>query len=474
MKRREFLNAGLLAALGGTMASVGCSPVSSTGKKGFKGKAKNIIFLVSDGMSNGTLTMADLLLQRKEGRESRWMSLYRQNKVKHALMDTASADSLVTDSAAASSSWGGGIRVKNGSLNVGPNGLEHKPILQKFKEAGKAVGCVTTVPITHATPAGFCVNMKHRNMQEKIADKYLELQFDVMMGGGREYFDGTKREDGRNIFDDFKKRGFNVVQTKSEMELVEPGKPTLGVFSESGLPYTLDQKSDKELTQKVPTLAEMTSKAIALMSENSNGFVLQVEGGKVDWAAHGNDAGALLYDQIAFDEAVDVAIKFAENRDDTLVIITTDHGNSNPGLIMSSKVDAKFDLMQNFKHTNEWILTNIKRNDSPADVIERINYAQGYSITTDEAQILLNEYHSLDNDGLYNAYKLPFRQLAEIQEKYLSIYWSGMNHSGDFVELAMFGVETEALPPFVRNTDLHNYMLQAAGVDALVKVNTVS
>jgi alkaline phosphatase len=295
-----------------------------------------------------------------------------------------------------------------------------------------------------------------------------------MMGGGREYFDGTKREDGRNIFDDFKKRGFNVVQTKSEMELVESGKPTLGVFSESGLPYTLDQKSDKELTQKVPTLAEMTSKAIALMSENSNGFVLQVEGGKVDWAAHGNDAGALLYDQIAFDEAVDVAIKFAENRDDTLVIITTDHGNSNPGLIMSSKVDAKFDLMQNFKHTNEWILTNIKRNDSPADVIERINYAQGYSITTDEAQILLDEYHSLDNDGLYNAYKLPFRQLAEIQEKYLSIYWSGMNHSGDFVELAMFGVETEALPPFVRNTDLHNYMLQAAGVDALVKVNTVS
>ena len=468
MKRRDFLNAGMLAALGGAFASSGCTQVYSSEKKGFRGKAKNIIFLVSDGMSIGTPTMADLLLQRKEGRESRWMSLYRQNKVKHALMDTASADSLVTDSAAASSSWGGGKRVKNGSLNVGPNGQENTPILQKFKQAGKAVGCVTTVPITHATPAGFCVNMKHRNMQDKIADKYLELQFDVMMGGGREYFDGSKREDGKNIFDNFKSRGFNVVQTRSEMELVEPGKPTLGVFSESGLPYTLDQNADKELQQKVPTLAEMTSKAISLMSANSNGFVLQVEGGKVDWAAHGNDAGALLYDQLAFDEAVNVAIKFAENRNDTLVIITTDHGNSNPGLIKSSKVDAKFDLLKDFKHTNEWILNQITRNDSPADVIDRINDAQGYTITKEEAQILLKEYHSLDNDGLYNAYKLPFRQFAEIQEKYISIFWSGMNHSADFVALAMYGVETEALPPLVRNIDLHNYMLQAAGVDALV------
>lgn len=464
MKRRDFLNTGLLATMGGVLMSTGC--VSATTKKAaaFKGKAKNIIFLVSDGMSIGTPTMADLLQQRKAGKGSQWMNLYRENKIKHALMDTASANSMVTDSAAASSSWGGGVRVNNSTLNVGPNGEKYKPIWQKFKDAGKSVGCVTTVPITHATPAGFCVNMKRRSLQDRIASEYLRLRFDVMMGGGLEYFDGTKREDGKNIFGDFKSQGFNVVRTKSEMELVTPGKPTLGVFSKSGLPYTLDQNADADLQQKVPTLAQMTAKAIELMKGNNDGFALQIEGGKVDWAAHANDSGALLYDQLAFDEAVGVAVKFAENRNDTLVIITTDHGNANPGLIKCNKVDEKFDLLQHYKQTNEWILNGIIKTDKPANVIEKINYAQGYTIKEEEAKIILKAYSSLDNNGLYNAYHLPHKQLAQIQENYTSIYWSGMNHSADFVELAMFGVETEALPPFVKNYELHNYMLQAAGV----------
>src|SRR5690606_7079440 len=119
--------------------------------------AKNIIFLVSDGMSSGTLNMTDLYLRRKFGRASEWIGLYEQNLVSRALMDTASLSSIVTDSAAASSAWGGGHRVMNNSLNVGPKGEEYLPILQKFKRAGKKVGCVTTVAVTHATPAGFSV-----------------------------------------------------------------------------------------------------------------------------------------------------------------------------------------------------------------------------------------------------------------------------------------------------------------------------
>ncbi len=467
MKRRDFINTSLLTTVfTGTLAAPtllsGCKP----GNNGSQKKAKNIIFLVSDGMSNGTLNMADLLLQRKEGHGSTWIDQYRRNRISRAFMDTASANSLVTDSAAASSSWGGGKRVKNGSLNVNADGSFNKPILQKFKEAGKAVGCVTTVPITHATPAGFCVNMKHRNMQDKIASKYLELKFDVMMGGGLEYFDGTKREDKRDIFGDFASGGFQVVKNKSEMNNAVPGKPVIGVFYEDGLPYELDMENDTELKQRIPALSEMTQKAISLMSDNSNGFVLQVEGGKVDWAAHANDTSALLYDQIEFDKAVSIAIKFAESRDDTLVIITTDHGNSNPGLIKSYNVDQMFDTLQKVKHTNEWVLNGISRNDKPSHLIERLNYAQGITITGEEAQSLLKFYTSLGNDGLYNPYNLPYRRLAEIQQNYTSVYWSGMDHSADFVELAMFGAGSEALPPFVKNIDLHNYMLAAARVES--------
>lgn len=465
MKRREFLNYGLLASVAGTI-SIPALAYGNLPNKKLKnyGAAKNIIFLVSDGMSIGTLNMADLLLQRKTGHGSQWLQLYRDNKIKHALMDTASADSMVTDSAAASSAWGGGVRVKNGSLNVNADGTTNKPILQKFKDAGKSVGCVTTVPITHATPAGFSVSTKNRGSQEEIASLYLSLRFDVMMGGGAEYFSKEKRKDGKDLFAEFASQGFSVARNKTEMESAKTDKPLLGVFHEDGLPFTLDQKSDATLTATIPTLAEMAKRAIQQLSQNPNGFVMQIEGGKVDWGAHANDTGALLYDQIAFDEAIAVAIAFAEKRDDTLVVITTDHGNANPGLIGSHNGDTKFDSIQHFKHTNEWILNGISKNDTPSVVIDRINEAQGYAITNDEAREILTHYADLDNGGIYNAYKLPYKRLAQIQQNYTSIGWSGMDHSADFVELAMYGPGSELLNPMVKNFELHNLMLQATGV----------
>src|SRR5690554_3843451 len=184
MDRRKFLRYGSLATAGATILS----PTDLFGKtvppvKNGK-TARNIIMLISDGMSTGTLNMADLYLNRMEGRSSHWMQLYRDNRVSRALMDTASANSIVTDSAAASSAFGGGVRVKNGSLNISPEGKEILPIWQKFKKTGKKAGCVTTVPITHATPAGFCVCNSSRNAQPEIAQTYLDLGIDVLLGGG--------------------------------------------------------------------------------------------------------------------------------------------------------------------------------------------------------------------------------------------------------------------------------------------------
>ncbi|MCG8700845.1 MAG: alkaline phosphatase, partial [Bacteroidales bacterium] len=304
-----------------------------------------------------------------------------------------------------------------------------------------------------------------------IASEYMKLGFDVMMGGGKEYFDGRKREDKRNILGDFIKADFQVVHDKTAMNKTVAGKPILGIFYDDGLPFTLDQQSDSKLTKTIPTLAEMTKKSISLMKENGNGFVLQVEGGKVDWAAHANDASALLYDQMAFEEAVSVAVNFAKQRKDTLVIITTDHGNSNPGLIKHNNVDKMFDTMQTAKHTNEWILNGINKTDSVSSIIERINFAQGITLKKEEAQKILEQYQSLENGGIYNPYKLPYKLLADIQKKYTSIYWSGTNHSADYVELAMFGAGSEALPAFVKNIDLHHYMLAAAGVQKQVSAS---
>lgn len=467
MKRRDFFKNTTLLAAGSAISQI-TSFSADMVRTDFKGKtAKNIIFLVSDGMSIGTLTMANLFLQRKAGRTSHWLSLYEQQKCVRALMDTASANAMVTDSAAASSAWGGGIRVNNGSLNVAADGTLHKPILQKFKAAGKAVGCVTTVPITHATPAGFCVNSTARSDQEGIALQYLDLRFDVMMGGGAEYFSAAKRKDKKDLFENFATKGFSVLRNRKDLlnANASDSKPVLGVFHEDGLPYSLDRENDSSKMEQIPTLAEMTDTAIKLMAKNKNGFVLQVEAGKVDWASHANDIGASINDQVAFDDAVGVAIAFAEKNKDTLIVITTDHGNANPGLFSAGgDVNINFDKIGSFKQTNDWILNGISRNDSPKQVIERIESAQRLVFTQAEADQILGHYRAMDSVGLYNPKKLPFKLLAELQVKHTSVSWGSMGHSGDYVELAMFGPGSELLKPFVKNTDLHNLMLKATGM----------
>lgn len=468
MDRRKFFRNGSLFTIGAAVlnpfegtASVPDIPALNTYKK-----AKNIIFMVSDGMSTGTLNMADLYLNRKTGKGSNWLQLYKDQRISRALMDTASASSIVTDSAAASSSWGGGVRVKNGALNVGPNGEKHLPIWQKFKKVGKMAGCVTTVPITHATPAGFCVNSESRNAQADIAEDYLSLGFDVMMGGGNKYFSADKRKDKKDMYALYKAKGWQIAHTRSEMMAAANDRPILGVFADDALPYSIDRSSSKELTETAPTLSEMAQKAIDRMKNHPDGFVLQIEAGKVDWGAHANDIAALLYDQVAFDEAIKTVIDFAEKDGNTLVVITTDHGNANPGVIYGKYANDNFDSIQKYTQTNEWILNNIHSDSTVAHVREIIEHANARTISEEDAKIVLSYYNGLKKEnGLYNYKHLPFRAFAEMQKEVNSVGWISMDHSADYVELAMFGPGSDLLKPFVKNTDLHYLMLEAAEVE---------
>ncbi|MGP1500453.1 alkaline phosphatase [Bergeyella cardium] len=465
MDRRKFIKgtalfSGLLAVNPLDLLSAKSLDLPQKGKK-----AKNIIFMVSDGMSSGTLAMANLYSNRILGRNGNWMNLYLENKVSRALMDTASASSIVTDSAAASSAFGGGIRVKNGVLNIGANGEKHLPIWQKFKMKGKKAGCVTTVTITHATPAGFCINSQKRKAEPEIAEMYANIGFDVMMGGGDENFNPEKRADKKDVYALYKQKGYQIFKDRNDFKKVDKNKPILGVFNHGALPYSIDRSSNKEL-QSVPTLAEMAKVAIDQMKDHKQGFVLQVEAGKVDWAAHGNDVAALIHDQLAFDEAIKVVMDFAEKDGETLVIITTDHGNANPGTIYGSGANKGFDSIADFKYTNEFLLNEIKPDYTPNQVKEWVREVNGFALTDDEAKHIIGFYNGLEKeDGLYNYKKLPFKFFADIQKKYDSVGWISMDHSGDYVELAVYGPGMELLKPFVKNTDLHYLMLNAAGVE---------
>ena len=194
---------------------------------------------------------------------------------------------------------------------------------------------------------------------------------------------------------------------------------------------------------------------------------MQVEAGKVDWAAHGNDISGLLYDQLAFDDAVKAAVDFAKKDGNTLVVITTDHGNANPGLIYGKKVNDNFDRVQQFSQTNEWILQGINSTDSISTIKNRIAQANaGIAVTEDQAKEIQSYYAKAKmEDGVYNPRHLPFKLLSQIQQEHTSVGWISMDHSADYTELAMFGPGSEKMKSFMKNTDMHTFLLKAAEVE---------
>lgn len=466
--RRDFLKTGGLAGLIAGTTLAGCS-VASNGRSGqWRGGAKNVIMMVSDGMSAGTLAMADQMKRLQYGEASKWIALYEENRVKRALMDTASSDAIVTDSAAAGSSWGCGVRVPNGKLNMGPNNEEFTPIFTHFRNAGKKTGLVTTTRITHATPASFIVNMENRGMENEIAVQMLERGADVFLGGGDSFFDGSKREDGRDLFAEFAAKGYTVARTKSEMNAADSSSPLLGIFTEDHLPYDVDHRNSPELMANVPTLAELTDKALRQL-DNRNGFLLQVEGGRVDHAAHGNCVSGLIYDQLAFDDAVAVAVRFVEANPDTLLIITTDHGNANPALSgMGSGYSESLEMflrVSNFTATNGVTMRGLNQNSSVNAIREAIEANTSIQITTDHADILRQALRG-EYRGAFSRMNSRSAVIGGVLANYTGVSFVSGAHTSDHVELAAMGPGSEAINGFVRNTSLFNLMMDAAGVTA--------
>lgn len=469
--RRDFLKTGALTALFmGTGLPLAHGRTAGWGERLQRiepGSAKNIVFLVSDGMSTGTLNMTDLALNRFYGRPSNWMELYRTNKVRRSLMDMASADHIVTDSSAASSSWGCGRRINNGGVNWGPNAEEYKPILPIFRDAGKATGLVTTTEITHATPAGFVANVEGRWAAERIAEQYLEREVDVLLGGGNGHYHAERRSDGRDLYADYRQAGYQVARSKDELNAVQSSEGRLlGVFANGHLPYTLDQNASMELRAQVPTLADLTRVALERLDRHNNGFILQIEGGRVDHAAHGNDIGGIIHDQIAFDNAIGAVLEFTENRDDTLVIVTTDHGNANPGL--NGGPDHMFDRIQRFTQTGSWIGSQLENQSSISTIKDAFHVATRLEITDAQARFYQKARQG-EHQSPYAHLAHSTSVLGHIIAEHTNVNFTGRSHTADYVELAAYGPGSEAIDGSVANTELFDLMVSAAGVGAFTE-----
>jgi alkaline phosphatase len=429
-----------------------------------------VILVVSDGMSASVPGLTeDFSRLVRNGRSTRLAELADRSETTQGLLVTASLSSPVTDSAAASSAWASGSKVANGSINQLPDGTRLVPIGPLARDAGRRVGLVTTTRITHATPAAFAASVPSRTLEDQIAEQLLGI--DVLMGGGRRHFDGVTRSDQLDLLARFRENGYSIATEASG--LGQPGEGSfLGLFSDSHLPMTIDRRADPALAASVPTLAAMTESALQRLTVDDRGFLLQVEGGRVDHAAHANDAAGLLWDQLELDDALGVALDFAASRGDTLVVFLSDHGNSNPGLSGTGpgyrrSAEAFAALMQ-VTRSFEWMLPRlaaIERGGGgdeaiAAFILEHTGSPSDPRRLAPLRQALRGEPVDEANPQLAN----PQGQLGRLLSGRFGIGWVGTSHTADWVTCLATGPGCEALEGMHAHPELYAILADAMGV----------
>lgn len=456
--RRNLIKLGGLGAVASLLGGCEKKPESKSQK------VKGVVFMVSDGMSHGVLTMAENFSHIVNGKGTRWWELINDPKSIRGLMENSSADSFVTDSAAAASAWGGGVKINNSSVNVRPDGSESIPIHRHLKKLGHRTGLVTTTTITHATPAGFAAVTANRQDEHLIAPQYLGV-VDILLGGGLKFFDPKQRVDSRDWLTAYQKSGYEILLDRDSL-LKSNNQQILGLFNDNHLPFEVDRLNNADLKRKTPTLAEMSEFALKHFLNGDEKFLLQIEGGKVDHAAHANDAAGLLWDQLAFDDALAKVLEMISERDDILVIVTSDHGNANPGLNGTgknySKSNEAFNSITRMTASYQTIFKQwgTSSNNTAEALATLIEEKLGFKITNEESATLyssITEGEIIEwSDQLDN----PNGLLGQIAGNHTGIGWTGVSHTSDPTMLSAIGPQAHRFSGIVPNHEVYQHFIE--------------
>lgn len=435
------------------------------------GIPKNIIILFADGAApvQWDFGRRSSELLRKQSFATTDV-MFREGTL--GLLSTQPHGPYVTDSAAAASAMSTGYKVVNGAVSITPDGKPQKTLMQAAKAAGKRIGLVTTASVYDATPAAFAVNARSRRDSQVLVDLLADLQPDVLMGGGAEYFlpasvAGGKRKDGRDVMAAFRAAGHDVVRDIDGLKAAK-GNRLLGLFALEDMDFEIDRDPKQQ-----PSTAEMAAAALRALSKDSpEGFVLLVENENTDTAGHANDAPALMRALWAFDDAVKVALEFQRRNPNTLLIVTGDHetGGFSPtyaqkdlsslsGSNRFTADDEQFRMLERVSMSLGRLREHLgKKPDS--EVLDPLlaKHFPGLRFDDDLRALLLGG-KTVERNFTY----VPQNLLGRMIARQTGFYWGTSGHTSEPVAVGAIGPGARLFHGFQDNTDFGRHLHRLVG-----------
>lgn len=492
----------LCAACGGTSTNNAQSNGASA-----NGKApKYIFYFVGDGMSQPQITMAEKAISEPGFREQfnkQTCGIYNHDGSalnlrqfpSVGLATTNAENRFITCSAAAATALATGYKTTINTISMnGDRTANLETIAEKAKKAGMKVGVVTSVSIDHATPACFYAHVEDRNMYESIGHWLLKSNFDYF-GGGFTRWDKYKDMTKDQFIDSLKIKGYTVTTTRKDFDalnaqsgkvLATINKVTSTKIDGSALPYNIDldiQQSDDDRI----VLRDFVKKGIELLYNEDKGFFLFTEGGKIDWADHANDAISNIYETLALDAAIGVAMDFyRQHPDETLIVFTGDHecGGLTLGFA-GTNYESAFQLMQNQvvsfetfgQEMREYIKTNPKFDALLAKLQENFGIGGDGALKLSEYETkrLKDAYLFAKGDKsvkltdeekhlFYGGYEPITVTTTHIIDNKAGVEWASYSHTALPVPVYSMGCGSEQLEGYFDNTDIPNTMMRLANL----------
>jgi len=442
------------------------------------GQAKYVFYFIGDGMGINQVNLTEVYLSAMKG-ERGSASLLMTSFPVASMASTFSANADVTDSAAAGTALATGSKTYNGAIGVDADKNSLETIAEKAKKAGKKVGITSTVPVNHATPAAFYGHQNDRNMYYEISKDLISSGFDFFAGAGLynrdNLYDKSKAPD---IFPQIEQAGYTISKGYDDFKANAGKSKKVMLLHKNwekvdGIPYAIDRTSEDI------SLKQIAEAAIdVLMRDNKKGFFLMLEGGRIDWAGHANDAAANIKEVIDMDEAIKVAFDFYKKYPkETLIVITADHET---GGITAGKGSLNIKALQYQKMSQDKLTERINELYVSKDgrvsweeaknlLTETMGFWKDVPINWENEKILRDAYEEtlarrrdIRDQNLYASNSLLAAKAKEVMNSIARIGWATGSHSADFVPVFAIGAGQELFKGKMDNTDIPKNIIKAA------------